>query len=269
MKAKFTFPYVLTGLAVLMTSMRTNGTPGGDHTTDKNLFAATRPVGVPDNSRSNADSTYVDFALAANINSANTAENENATVPTMRAVAVQPAKYDVIYVCDNGAKIKRKGGTRAWRNNNPGCIRYSKFSREIGAIGSAGGFAVFPDEKTGMDAICKLLKSDKYKNLTISSAIFKYAPPHENNTHAYKKRMQHLTGLSIQLKICDLTDEQLQHVAKAIRVIEGWKPGHEVQMDTLKLINNVEIAQRGASDSILYARNIMLNAMKKENQRTL
>ncbi len=36
------------------------------------------------------------------------------------------------------------GGTRAWRNNNPGNIRPSQFSYKNGAIGSAGGFAIFP-----------------------------------------------------------------------------------------------------------------------------
>lgn len=42
----------------------------------------------------------------------------------------------------------RSGGTKAWRNNNPGNMIYSAkgFAIRHGAIGKAGGMAVFPSE---------------------------------------------------------------------------------------------------------------------------
>ena len=66
---------------------------------------------------------------------------------------------DVVYTTADGRRVRRTGGTRAWRNLNPGNIRYSEFSRNAGAIGQAGGFAVFPDEETGTRAISSLLRA--------------------------------------------------------------------------------------------------------------
>lgn len=134
--------------------------------------------------------------------------------------------YDVIVVDADGNRYKRSGGTRAWRNNNPGNIRPGKFSRSAGAIGSAGGFAVFPDEQTGMQAISKLLQTDSYINLTVAGAIARWAPPTENNTAGYQRRVAQLTGLSIKRKISELSADELKRVANAIRTIEGWTPGH-------------------------------------------
>ena len=97
--------------------------------------------------------------------------------------AIESGK-DVIFVAVDGQEYKHVGGTRAWRNNNPGNIRMSDFSKRMGAIGSAGGFAVFPDEQTGATAVKQLLKTKNYANKTIAGAISRYAPPSENNTAA-------------------------------------------------------------------------------------
>lgn len=137
---------------------------------------------------------------------------------------------DVIYIFDNGKTIKRSGGTRAWRNQNPGNLRYTQLSRDNGAIGKAGGFAVFPDIKTGRAALAELLHSDSYRNMTIGRAIFVYAPPHENNTNAYKRQIQRMTGLDINTKISDLNPKQIESVIDAICVLEGWKVGRETQI---------------------------------------
>lgn len=136
-------------------------------------------------------------------------------------------KYDVVYTRADGNQFRRSGGTRAWRNNNPGCLRYSEFTVNQGAIGHAGGFAVFPDEETGMRAICSLLKSDKYKVLTISQAVSTYAPPHENDTETYDANLRKMTGLAAHTKLNELNDNQIMRVAKAIKIVEGWRPGQE------------------------------------------
>lgn len=132
---------------------------------------------------------------------------------------------DVIYTMPDGTKIKRSGGTRSWRNSNPGNIRYSKFAQNVGAIGQAGGFAVFPNEQVGMYAIEALLRTDSYNKLTLAGAISRYAPPVENNTAAYHRNIEKLTGLSINKKMSDLTPSELTKVAQAIRQIENWKAG--------------------------------------------
>lgn len=146
-------------------------------------------------------------------------------VSNARPTAARASNRDVVYTNADGSAFRKIGGTRAWRNTNPGNIRYSEFSRRAGAIGQAGGFAVFPDEETGMRAIESLLRSGSYSRLTVAGAISRYAPPVENDTAAYHRKIQRLTGLSINRRMSDLTDAELARVASAIRTIEGWKPG--------------------------------------------
>lgn len=136
---------------------------------------------------------------------------------------------DVVYTTADRRRVRRTGGTRAWRNLNPGNIRYSEFSRNAGAIGQAGGFAVFPDEETGTRAISSLLRGQSYNNLTIARAITRYAPPSENNTAAYHRRIQQITGLNINRRISDLSDGELSRVVDAIRAIEGWEAGRIIE----------------------------------------
>ena len=144
-----------------------------------------------------------------------------------RVTDVSRTTRGLCYTFDNGNKLERCGGSIAWRNNNPGCLRYSEKSIKMGAIGKAFGFAVFPDEETGMRAIKILLQSDSYYTLTIEQAIHKYAPPFENNTEKYIRSLCKNIKVSRYTKICDLNDEQLNQMVKMIRRIEGWTIGTE------------------------------------------
>lgn len=139
----------------------------------------------------------------------------------------EDAPKDVVIVMSNGDRIQRTGGTRAWRNNNPGNIVYGEFARNNGAIGRGGRFAVFPDVATGRMAVAELLRTPAYNNLTISAAINRYAPPSENNTARYKRQLHRVTGLSLNTRLRNLNDEQLMAVVDAITQIEGWREGHE------------------------------------------
>ncbi len=141
------------------------------------------------------------------------------------AVEALEYKKEILYVMNTGDTIRRRGGTRAWRNNNPGCLVYGNFTREKGAIGKGGKFAVFPDYETGRNALADLLRTDKYRNLSIERAIIKYAPPYENDVATYKKRLHKLTGLTLTKKLGDLDSVAMNKVADAICVIEGWREG--------------------------------------------
>ncbi len=68
----------------------------------------------------------------------------------------------VIYYGKRGNKTIRRGGTRAWRNNYPGNIRKSRFAYSRGAIGHAGGFAVFRDYGSERKALKSLLRGKTY-----------------------------------------------------------------------------------------------------------
>ena len=132
------------------------------------------------------------------------------------------------YITPTGTGFIRTDGSRTWRNMNPGAIRQSPFARRMGAIGSAGGFAVFPSETVGMNALINLLKSDSYKELTVYNAIHKYAPFCDNNDPVrYQRHLHEQTGIDTNRKLCDLSDEEITKIAGCIKKLEGWIPGCE------------------------------------------
>jgi hypothetical protein len=79
----------------------------------------------------------------------------------------------IIYFREDGSSAIYVGGTRNWRNNNPGNIGYGNgnLAKKLGAIGKAGGFAVFPNYETGRKAIFSVLKKDDFQGRTVSKAI--------------------------------------------------------------------------------------------------
>ena len=133
----------------------------------------------------------------------------------------------VVYTADDGSKVLREGGSRSWRNNNPGNIRYNQFARNQCAIGTAGGFAVFDDVDSGRAALLSLLTGPTYISLTISAAISRYAPPNENDTANYERLIARLTGLDVTRVLSTLAAGDLRHVASAIETIEGYVVGTE------------------------------------------
>ena len=133
----------------------------------------------------------------------------------------------VVYTDNNGDKLLRRGGSRSWRNNNPGNMRYTRFAREQGAIGAAGGFAVFPSTEVGRTALLNLLTGTVYSHLTIAAAVVRYAPPAENDTERYERLIAKLTGLDVSRKISDLSPTELASVVSAIQTIEGYAAGSE------------------------------------------
>lgn len=134
----------------------------------------------------------------------------------------------VIYYRNDGARLIRTSGTPAWRNTNPGNIRSSKFARENGSIGDTNGFAIFPDYETGRRALARLLRGEKYRNLSIFDAVATYAPPEDkNDVENYRKLLKQFTKLDLNRKLKSLTAIEFQSVLDAIQRIEGWKPGTE------------------------------------------
>lgn len=124
--------------------------------------------------------------------------------------------------------IGRSGGSRSWRNSNPGNLRFGPFARCMGATGAdSAGFAIFPDEATGRKAQESLLfNSDSYKNLSIRDAIQRYAPGSDGNDPAgYAADMARAAGVGIDTKMSDLTPDQRRRFIDAQRAREGWRSG--------------------------------------------
>jgi RHS repeat-associated protein len=147
----------------------------------------------------------------------------DAAPPTPVSAVADGATVVITY--SDGSVEVRSGGTRAWRNNNPGNITAGKFANKHGAIGSAGGFAVFPGEQVGADAQVSLLRTSKYSSLSIDGVVERYAPPSENPTATYQKYVAGQVGVPGSTQISTLNNAQMNSLTMAMRRFEGWAPG--------------------------------------------
>lgn len=132
----------------------------------------------------------------------------------------------IIYYRADGSSAIFLGGKRPWRNNNPGNVAYGngKLVKELGAIGKAGGFAVFPDYETGRKAIFVVLRQSAFQARTLAKAIETWAPEeHGNDTELYKKQVKDWAGLDPSRKIKDLSEKELEIFVNAIKRKEGAK----------------------------------------------
>jgi len=119
---------------------------------------------------------------------------------------------------------QRQGGNRNWRNNNPGNIEYGPFAMSMGATGSDGRFAIFPDMEMGYRAADALMKGKNYQNLSIANAIKRWAPPNENDTRAYQQRFQQ-AGFDLNKRYSDLSLAEQRKYLETKMSMEGGKAG--------------------------------------------
>src|SRR3990170_6396089 len=124
------------------------------------------------------------------------------------------------------------GGTLAWRNNNPGNIKWGEFAKKYGAIGKgAGGHAIFPTYEIGRNAQKKLLFSSEkgYNKLSIKKAMAKYAPTDDtaanNDPDRYANFVAKKIGTSINTILSDLTEDQQNKMIDAMGKFEGYIEG--------------------------------------------
>ncbi len=122
--------------------------------------------------------------------------------------------------------VIRSDGSKAWRNNNPGNMVYNSkgFAARHGAIGSAGGMAVFSDESTGRQALISLLKTADYQKLSVSYLPEKYD---KHNAIEYRRMLLSISKLDPNKLIKHLSIEEFERLRMAIERIEGWKEGNE------------------------------------------
>ena len=133
----------------------------------------------------------------------------------------------------------RRNGTWAWRNNNPGNIVSGGKARSFGSIGRTGGFAVFPDLRTGRNALKKVLQTS-YPTTTLFRLVAFYAPKKENDVKRYRKLLKDFTGIDLQRTVSDLSSQELERLMDAIQRIEGFRHGEEEFLGPAKKIIDVE-----------------------------
>lgn len=138
-------------------------------------------------------------------------------------------KHSVIYTDETGKYFRFSGGSRAWRNNNPGNIVPGDSNKRNNQIGVANKFAVFPDYESGHQALLDLLRT-KYAENTIPELVKKYAPKKENNVAIYTKFLRDKTGILDDKKVKDFSPEEFEKLWKAIEQMEGTKAGTVIEV---------------------------------------
>jgi hypothetical protein len=147
------------------------------------------------------------------------------TGPTSASTAVSGQGTTLTYTNADGTTTTLSGGSAAWRDNNPGNLVYNSYTQSLGAIGSNGNFAVFPDVATGTAALTALLNGPTYQALSVNDAIARYAPAFENNTSAYQAFVTNSLGASGSTTLSSLSQSQMQTLQSAIQHQEGYTAG--------------------------------------------
>jgi hypothetical protein len=164
---------------------------------------------------------------------------------TKGAFSTKEGKRRVTYQYDDGNTIAHEGGSRSWRNNNPGNVR-GAVNRRIGR--DAEGFDIYPDVQTGQESCRRMFESGgKYYNYESIRQVLgglkdrngkfvngtAYAPSKDkNHPDEYARDIEDWTGLDVyNKKIADLTTEERDRLMEAIKRREGWEPGKVSEYD--------------------------------------
>jgi len=147
-----------------------------------------------------------------------------------------PANYGerestVQYFDEQGNMFIRSGGTRAWRNNNPGNLVSNDYTmsseRRAKAIGKAAGFAVYPNYQIGHQALVDMLGGKTWGAKTLRKASKDYTPDNLGHIDSIVQE----TGFDPERKISSLNPVEFEKYWKAIEKIEKWKTGQETPVD--------------------------------------
>ncbi len=142
------------------------------------------------------------------------------------SVASLAAHRNLRYGGASGGGSMGEGGSRSWRNNNPGNIEFGAYARSMGATGSDGRFSIFPSYESGRRAQEHLLfESQSYKDKSLSAAIGRWAPQSENNTGAYIANLAKAGGIGPGTRMSDISPAARAKILDAMQATEGWRVG--------------------------------------------
>lgn len=142
----------------------------------------------------------------------------------------EPEKmFTVQYFDEQGNMTIRGRGSRAWRCNNPGNLLASKYStsaqrRSIGTAGDGKNeYAVYPDYKTGHEALVVMLRGGIYSPLSLREAMQRY----DSTNPKYIDTIVEKTGFDPERKVKSLNDKEFEKFWRAIEETEKWEEGKE------------------------------------------
>lgn len=152
---------------------------------------------------------------------------------------VDQSKLEVTYIDDNGDRITKSGGHKAWRMNNPGNLSFSSWekAKESGAIGIYDDglghkYAIYSSEAKGMEALSNKLDERRFSYYSngdrrpIRNMIADiYAPASDNNNPEAYARLISSFGVNINKTVDELNPQEKKALMQAIYTMEGRKQG--------------------------------------------
>ena len=128
------------------------------------------------------------------------------------------------YTYSDGTRETRSGGSRTWRDNNPGALQYGGFAINHGAIANQDGMAVFRDYTAGWLAEVALINSYGRQGLSLDAMIGSWCGGAAAgcNVSGYQAYVRGVTGYVGSASVGTL-DVRLLGVT--IQSYEGWVPG--------------------------------------------
>jgi len=108
------------------------------------------------------------------------------SLPKMAIAEPAESQVEDVALTENWKVVINKKSVLAFKNNNPGNLRYVG---QKGASKGYGGFAYFENSNDGFTALIRQIKLDASRGLTVEQFIHKYAPPFENDTSLYLEQV--------------------------------------------------------------------------------
>ena len=124
----------------------------------------------------------------------------------------------------------RAGGSRGWRNNNPGYIPCSDRAVYYGALGCDGMYAIFPDEYTGRGALGPWIRAT-YPDRTVHEVLRELLPADEIGLDVID-RLDKQGGIDPEMRTEDLDDAQCARLADALVADVSWLVGESYDSDS-------------------------------------
>lgn len=145
-----------------------------------------------------------------------------------KLVYVKP--YYLLAVRHDGQYELRTGGRATWRYNSPGKLVHGEFTRKMGALGSDGHLAIFPNYETGRNAL-EVLMFDKnvsfnYKDKNILEAMIHFAPKSDKyDPVKYAGKLAKAVNVPVTTLLSALTPKQRNKFLYAIEKEEMYVVG--------------------------------------------
>ncbi|TKV05699.1 LysM peptidoglycan-binding domain-containing protein [Citrobacter sp. wls619] len=171
-------------------------------------------------------------------------------------------KKRAMYKMADGTVYVREGGTIPWRTQNPCNVRpngrmesqYLQPLRLAVADTASGKFGMYGSEEDGWETEKKLLRSDLYRNCTISEMAEIHTPEKDGNDPVkYARDILAESGVSPLLTFGNMDDATLEKVMKAIKKKEGYYNLKETRIEKWIYTTNITVTDgvRPAADASL------------------